>query len=195
MTLPGGPANKLGNRYEKLWTVSQLVQVLMGNAESLRIEVPGIDKAEFVVNTGQRKELHQAKRTHPSGKWSIASLTSAKDPLLQTVGEELDGNQDRFIFASGSQAPELFNLCEAANSAESLKEFEQCFVAAAVRKEPLKKLLVCWSCNISTAFERLKRIEVRTIGERDLDQSLQLGIQAICLANPHRVLSELLKIG
>ena len=194
MTLPGGPANKLGNRYEKLWTVSQLVRVLMGNAESLRIEVPGVDKAEFFVNTGRRKELHQAKRSHPRGKWSIASLVSAKDRLLQTVGEELAGNQDRFIFASGSQAPELSDLCEAANSAESLEEFEQYFVAAAVRKEPLKKLLVCWSCNISTAFERLKRIEVRTIGERDLEQSLQWGIQAICLANPHRVLPVLLKI-
>ena len=32
MTLPGGAANKLGNRYEAYWTVRQLLQVLAGEA-------------------------------------------------------------------------------------------------------------------------------------------------------------------
>jgi hypothetical protein len=32
MTLPGGPADKLGNRYEKLWTISEIVSMLMGFA-------------------------------------------------------------------------------------------------------------------------------------------------------------------
>ena len=52
MTLPGGPAEKLGNRYEKWWTLSELVRMLGGETEALRIEELGVDKAEFVVTTG-----------------------------------------------------------------------------------------------------------------------------------------------
>ena len=50
MTLPGGPADKLGNRYEKWWTVSEGVRMLHGDAEAIRIEAPGVEKAEFVRN-------------------------------------------------------------------------------------------------------------------------------------------------
>ena len=79
MTLPGGPADKLGNRYEKWWTVSELVRMLHGSSDAIRIEDPGVEKAEFIVTTGSSRELHQAKRSHPSGKWSLAVL-GATDP-------------------------------------------------------------------------------------------------------------------
>ena len=68
MTLPGGPANKLGNRYEKWWTVSEFVRMLDGSTEAIRIEDPGVEKAEFVVTTGSRRELHQVKLSHLNGK-------------------------------------------------------------------------------------------------------------------------------
>ena len=32
MTLPGGPADKPGNRYEKRWTLSKLVRLPGGDA-------------------------------------------------------------------------------------------------------------------------------------------------------------------
>ena len=40
MTLPGGPADKLGNRYERWWTLSELMRLLHGDAEAIRIEAP-----------------------------------------------------------------------------------------------------------------------------------------------------------
>ena len=66
MPLPGGPSDKFGNRYELWWTVSQLVRMLHGQAESIRIEDPGLTKAEFLIVSQGRRELHQAKRSHPS---------------------------------------------------------------------------------------------------------------------------------
>ena len=45
MTLPGGPADKLGNRYEKWWTVSEIVRMLQGETETIRIEEPSVEKA------------------------------------------------------------------------------------------------------------------------------------------------------
>ena len=191
MTLPGGPADKLGNRYEKWWTVSEFVRMLHGETEAIRIEPPSgeVEKVEFVVTVGSRRELHQVKRIHPSGKWSLATLGA--DGLLQAIGEQLAGNDDRFVFVSGSDARELSELCEAANNAESTEEFKQEFLAAKERKKLFEKLLDYWKCNLTTTVERLRRIEVRTIGERDLKEKLQLGVRSLFLANPEKVLTEL----
>ena len=191
MTLPGGPANKLGNRYEKWWTVSECVRMLRGDTKAIRIEDPGVEKAEFVVTVGSRRELHQAKRSHPNGKWSIPALAS--DGLLQAIGNELAGNDDRFVFVSRSDAPDLVKLCEEACAAESEEEFERVFLAANKKSKAwFEKLLSCyWKCAASTAIECLKRIDVRPIGERLLEDMVRWGTQALFLGDPGKVLSEL----
>ena len=192
MTLPGGPADKLGNRYEKWWTVKQCVRLLHGDTEAIRIEDPGVEKAEFVVTAGPRRELHQVKRSHPNGKWSLTVLASDRHRLLQAIGDALAGNDDRFVFVSGSEAPELAELCETARGAESAEKFERDFLAAKGRRQSFEKLHRCyWKCDGPTAFERLRRIEVRTIGERDLEDNVRLGAQVLFLADPDKVLAGL----
>ena len=190
MTLPGGPADKLGNRYETWWTVSALVRMLRGDADALRIEGLGVEKAEFVVTAGARRELHQAKRSHRRGKWSLAELAS--DGLLQEIGNALTGDDDRFVFASGSDARELADLCEAARDAESAPEFERAFLASGTRKASFERLCNHWrKCDVSAALYRLRRIEVRTIDERSLEEQTRWAVQALFLEDPVRVLSEL----
>ena len=189
MTLPGGPADKLGNRYEKWWTLSEFVRMLDGETEAIRIEEPGLHKAEFVVTTGACRELHQVRRSHPNGKWSLAVLRS--DGLLQAIGEQLAGNDDRFVFASGSDARELAELCEAARDAESDAEFERHFLQAAERRNRLEKLCDCWGCDAPTARERLRRIDIHTIDERELQDKVRWGVAALFLARPTEVVSQL----
>ena len=188
MTLPGGPANKLGNRYEKWWTLSELVRMLSGETEAIRIEDPGVDKAEFVVATGARRELHQAKRSHSNGKWSLAAFRA--DGLLQAIGKQLAGNDDRFVFASGSDARELAELCDAAMDAESDAEFECHFLEATERRERFEKLLAWWACDVPTARERLRRIDIRTSDERELRDKVHWGVAGLFLANPATVVAE-----
>ena len=189
MTLPGGPANKLGNRYEKWWTVSEFVRMLSGETEEIRIEPLGVDKAEFVVTTGSHRELHQVKRSHPSGKWNLAALEA--DGLLQAIGEQLAGNDDRFVFASGSDARDLAELCDAATEAESNTEFERHFLKSAERKNRFKKLRGIWGCDVPIARERLRRIDIRTIDERELENKVRWGVEALFLANPVTAVVEL----
>ena len=190
MTLPGGPADKLGNRYEKWWTVAECIRLLHGDTDAIRIEDPGVEKAEFVVTAGPQREFHQAKRSHPKGNWTLHRLNS--DKLLQTIGDALAGNDDRFVFVSGSKARELAELCEAACNAESAEEFERAFLAAEERRQSFENLHRShWKCDGSTAFERLRRIEVHTIGERDLEDKVRWGVRALFLADPGRVLAEL----
>ena len=167
--------------------------MLHGDTEAIRIEDPGVEKAEFVVTVGSRRELHQAKRSHRSGKWSLATLGSPDVRLLQAIGDVLARNDGvRFVFVSGSEARELAELCEAARDAESVEEFERVFLAARERKQSFERLLGCyWKCAVPTAIERLRRIEVRTIGERDLEDKVRWGTQALFLGDPGKVLSEL----
>lgn len=169
MPLPGGAANKICNRYELWWTVSQLVRMLHGQAESIRIEDPGVTKAEFVIVSAGRRELHQAKRSHPDGKWSLASLASSDVQLLQWMFNELSGNDARFVFVSESDAPELAELSSRAMHAESVADFEAWFLAAEEQKTNLEKLRKHWrNTDISSAYGMLRRIEVRTSDERSL---------------------------
>ena len=189
MTLPGGPADKLGNRYEKWWTLSEFVRMLGGETEAIRIEVPDVDKAEFVVTAGMRRELHQVKRSHPSGRWSLAELGS--DGLLQAIGKQLAGNDDRFVFVSGSDARELAELCEAARDSESDEEFERHFLEAVQRRKRFEKLCEIWACDLPTARERLWRTDVRTIDERELLKKVHWGAAALFLADPAAVVAEL----
>ena len=163
--------------------------MLGGETEAIRIEELGVDKAEFVVTTGTRRELHQVKLSHPSGKWSLARLASYG--LLHAIGGQLAGNDDQFVFASGSDARELAELCEAARDAESDTEFERHFLAAAERRRRFEKLRDTWGCDVPTARERLRRIDVRTIDERELRDKVHWGVAALFLADPAAVVAEL----
>ena len=173
MPLPGGPADKFGNRYEHWWTVLQLVRVIDGQATSIRIEDPTVDKAEFVLTAGDHQELHQAKRSHWDGKWSLSSL--GRDGLLQAMFDQLSRDSNiRFVFVSGSDAPELRELAERAMSAKNLEEFESVFVSADTQKKALNTLKGFWrNADTATVYEVLQRIEVRTIDERGLEEQVR----------------------
>ena len=194
MTLPGGAADKAGNRYEKQWTVSELIRMLLGHSDAIRIEDLGVEKVEFVVMIGSNRELHQAKRSHTTGKWTLAQLAANRTRLVQAMGEQLDGNNDRFVFVSSSDAPELSELCDAARDAESDDEFEQVFLKAKARSVPFDKLRDYWQCDLPTALGRLKRIEIRTISEQQLREKTRWGAQALFLSEPDPLLNELERI-
>ena len=184
MPLPGGPADKFGNRYELWWTVSQLVRIMDRQAESIRIEDPTVDKAEFVLTAGDHQELHQAKRSHPNGKWSLSSLKA--EGLLRAMFDRLsEDSKARFVFVSGSDAPELRELTERAVSAENLEEFETAFVSAKGHKETLKKLKRFWNTDTATAYEILRRIEIHTIDEREIEGRVQESLLARFLTKPN----------
>jgi hypothetical protein len=50
--LPGGPTDKFGNRYEGRWTVSCMIEEMREHADSIRLEPPGEDGAEFWLCQG-----------------------------------------------------------------------------------------------------------------------------------------------
>ena len=171
MPLPGGPANKLGNRYEAYWAVRQLIRVLTGEATQIRFEPPGMDKVEFVVTVDGVQEFHQAKRSHPEGAWTLTRLRDGG--LLEAMFQHLTERREAFVFVSGSAAPKLHELAEAARDAESQEEFEREFLKADSRAKPFEELLRIWRCDARTARELLRRIRVETISEGTLREEIQ----------------------
>ena len=59
MTLPGGAADRLGNRYETWWTLSELVRMLRGKTEAIRIE-DRLVSASTTVDLGRRLDLEES---------------------------------------------------------------------------------------------------------------------------------------
>ena len=192
MTLPGGPANKLGNRYEKLWTVYQLLRLIDGRIDSIRIEVPGLDEAEFVVHRGEMKEFHQTKRVSSQEKWSVASLDN--NSILQAMKKLLSDKNAKFVFVSNVAASDLKNLCEAATSAESEKEFTSKFLEAKKHRGSFEKIRQAWECNVTTAIDYLRRVEIQTIDERELKEKVEYLARTLFLDNPTKVLAELMYV-
>ena len=184
-----GPADKLGNRYEKWWMLSEFVRMLQGDSEAIRIEDPSVQKAEFVVTTVSRRELHQVKRSHPTGKWSLAAL--GKAGILDAIGTQLAGNEDRFVFASTSDARALSELCQAAQDAQSTEELNEAFLKAQARHGNFERLLRGWGCHEHIAMDFLRRTRVHTIDERQIEEKVTWGIPALFLARPNDVVDAL----
>jgi hypothetical protein len=112
---PGGRADKLGNRYERLWAVQQLLLTLSGEVQSVQVEPPesdahGVDVV--VVRANGVREGHQCKRENGSdGKWTIGALnrenvlTNARRFIAQSVNH-------RFGLVSSDSPIDLRDLAE-----------------------------------------------------------------------------------
>ena len=86
MPRAGGEAEKLGNRYEGIWTVGQLLELTRGQRECITVEPFGSDALgiEFVAKLANGcKEFHSAKRQRAQGEWSLAVLA----PMIQAPDE------------------------------------------------------------------------------------------------------------
>ena len=187
MPLVGGPSDKLGNRYELWWTVSRLIRIIDGEAKSICIEELSVDKAEFVLKVADHQELHQAKRSHQRGNWSLHSLQN--EGLLQAMFGQLRSEPHRrFVFVSGSESRELRELTERARDAECSERFQTLFIKDKTNKDRFEKIKEFWcETDDARAYDVLRRIEVRTTDERGLQEHVYECLKARFLTKPDTV--------
>ena len=176
-----GPADASGTRYEHWWTLAECVRLLHGASETLRIETLAAGRAELTVTTDVVREVHYARLRHPAGTLSLTALDS-EGGALQAAGDRLAGNDDRFILASAGAAPELSGPCAAAATAESAETFEREWLTTRARREWFARLLRCWVCEAPAAVDRLRRIEIRTVGGREIETQVRRGLRALFFA-------------
>lgn len=172
MALPGGPADKLGNRYEREWAVSCLLDVLSGHAESIWFEVPGLEGQgfEFRVRMEGANDWHQVKRASTLGRWSNADLAS--EGVLQAFLGKLNTG-DRCTFVSSVAAFQLRELSDRAKASQNFDEFERVFLGAKTWSKRFDALCAIWEQTRAATYDALKRVSVRVVDEEELSARIR----------------------
>lgn len=128
MPRPGGEADKLGNRYKAHWTVSQLLDFIIGRLTSITVEP--LDEArgiEFIAQTSSgTTEFHSVKRQRSAGEWTLYSLcrsdSSGRSILTDLFAKLSNDPMARCHFVSSTGANNLRELSERAQRRSSLEE-------------------------------------------------------------------------
>ena len=185
MPLRAGPSDKLGNRYEGVWTVDSLLDLLAGDAMSVIVEPVGDDSPgiEFVKAwTDGVREFHSAKRQTTGNVWTVFDLTTggSDDSVLGPLWDKLRRHpSSRVVFVSGTAANELNELTEQARRSADFAAFSHVLDAAQWRKKAFDNYLVALSAgNSEDAFGFLKRTEIVGITERELIRRVEQRIRA-----------------
>ncbi len=187
MPMAGGPADKVGNRYERRWTVRAMLDVIAGIAESLRIEVPGTQGAgaEFRLIVGGTPYWYQSKRQRDAGAWTIAAMAS--EGFLQAWLPKLQTGAC-CVFASGTSADELRELCERARDAQTWAEYDEHFLAAEQQRTRFNRLRNVWDgIDDERAYKNLQRVDVHTMDERNLAELVRLRLSGLVDGHPDTV--------
>lgn len=120
MPLPGGEADKLGNRYEGRWTVFCMINVMDEKADSIRLEEPGDDAFEFFLRKNGELEYHQVKRQNSErGRWTINALEGKQIKVLSGFWRRLSNPDVSCVFVSTQDADQLRELAHRAKGAAS----------------------------------------------------------------------------
>lgn len=120
--IPGGIADKLGNRYEAKWLVLKLIETVRGQASMLCFE--GTAEAfagfEFLLVKGVEKQWHQVKISNTSGNWTTNRLQ--KLGVLDSFRKRLSLGDvaDQCHFVSQYPAVALHDLTDRARTATYL---------------------------------------------------------------------------
>lgn len=127
MPLPGGDADKAGNRYELRWTVRQFIRLLTDEAVWIELEPIGDqgDRIEFrLCRSDGRIEAHQVKRQQ-SGKayWTTADLDRAN--VLEGLRKHALDDAAEFVFVSTQPAKSLPELRDRAQTITDVSAFQK----------------------------------------------------------------------
>jgi hypothetical protein len=190
--LSGGPGGKEGITHEALWGVLGFLRLICGQADQMRIEVPGEDGAEFSLQRENRTVWWQTKRQISSQKtWTLAAL-EAKNVLTYFAEKAKSG--DDCVFASISDAPDLRELSEHAREARDCSEFITHFLGGN-RAGAFKELREIWSgASALDSFQWLKRIHVEGGQESTLENHILGFVKLLISGNEHTAAGILSKV-
>ncbi|MYK35236.1 MAG: hypothetical protein F4045_09085, partial [Chloroflexi bacterium] len=128
----GGEADKFGNRYESLWAVDAVLDLVDDEQyveitfEAIGDEAAGVEF--FRTTRSGAREYHSIKRQQPDGNWTISRLAQEISPggrsILRDLTRKIETGAEG-VFSSGTSATELEELTERARASDSIQEFRQ----------------------------------------------------------------------
>ena len=185
MPRTGGEADKFGNRYESLWTVDAVLDLIDGEYADLTVEAIGDEAAgvEFVrTDDSGTREYHSIKRQQGKGNWTIARLTptNPKEPEERSIlGDILKKVQPdtRGVFSSGTSATELEELVDRARVSGLFEQFQRRLDGSAQHSANFHGRVAPMFTDAVEAFEALQRLRVRTMNEPELVKRVEYRIR------------------
>ena len=166
MPLPGGAAEKFGNRYEGRWTVACLLDVMDEKTDSIRLEPPGPEGQGFEFWTAKQgvREYHQVKRQHSIGHWTLHTLE--KERVLTNFTARLQDPKVHCVFVSTNSAIQLAELSDRARRSANWEEFNAAFINTDKMRTNFDLVRDSHpSLPKQETYEQLKRVHIRTIDE------------------------------
>jgi hypothetical protein len=128
MPTSGGAADKLGNQYETLWAIDQLMRIVDGEADRLTPEPHDPDESrgiEFIVDVGATHEYWSVKRqTAEAAGWTLARLARkerGRSILSDLLRHTERDPTNRAVFASTQAASHFEELRSHAENRKSLE--------------------------------------------------------------------------
>ena len=185
MPISGGASDKLGNRYEALWVVDQLLQVVEGVATSLTLEPIDPDASrgiEFVVERADGAVQHWSskRQTAKAAGWTLNML--CKDDqgrsILSDLFEHIARSDNHHgVFASELGAGVLRELAASASSVDFLqKRLER---SGDLKQDFEKYILPLCGRSVDLAQTYLQRIHAHATDEDELRRRLDSALSML----------------
>ncbi|MGC1470352.1 MAG: ATP-binding protein [Sphingorhabdus sp.] len=167
---PGGIADKVGNRYEAIWLIRQLVQLIDGRVMAITIEALGAEGAgfEFAVDRPTLREWHQCKR-QTSGSWTINRL-AGEGVLTNFKTKVANSSGDTCVFVSTDPTKQIKLLKEKWPAARDVEQFEASL--SAEEQTHWQNLQQQLDLGADHSLEWLARCEFLTFPEAELTSSV-----------------------
>jgi hypothetical protein len=184
--LPGGAADKLGNRYEAWWTLYRVADVLRGRASRMRLEPPAVEGegVEFWVDQVDGRWYEQVKSGQRS--WTMKRLID-QGVLLSVLGHLAGGHHVRFVLSAA--ASDLCSLSDRARATSSVDEYLG--VITAEERTSFERLASAWRTPDMTAWQYLRNVSVDQQLEHYLRVLVHQTYELIVQGDPELVVNEL----
>ncbi len=180
----GGEADKLGNRYESLWTVDAVLDLIDGSYVDLVVEPVGEEAAGvefFGTSRAGVPEYHSIKRQQGKGNWTLSRLLQGELTGKSVLGDLIRkipiGGEG--VFSSGTSASELQELIERARSSDSFEQFQRRIGGNALLSARFVDQLVQICADERTAYAMLKCLRVRITNEPELIKRVEQRVRSM----------------
>lgn len=189
MPLTGPESDKLGNRYEALWTTRCLLKMLASGAGSIYIEPFG-DMGRGIefrtIDCNGKVEVHQVKRQHRGG-FTLIKLKN--EDVLSNFGIQLRANPETVCaFVSQDQPSDLRELIDNARYVESFEAFRENYLSQGNRSSHFDALGKGLEATApEETFDLLKRLKVLGSEESMLREEAELRARHLVDEIPDKV--------
>ncbi|MGW6694930.1 AAA family ATPase [Rhodococcus sp. NPDC054953] len=187
-SMPGGAADKFGNRYEHWWTAYRIADILEGRASRIRFEPPGSTGVgiEFEIEENGTIWAEQVKEASSGGNWTVNRLKN--ENVLGAAKIQVESGRN-FRLVASTAAPDLADLSTRARSTVTLAEFIESLSKELVVQ--LDNVCAAWSTTREPTWVILKKIYITHHTVDSLQQLTRNPYKLLLSNDPDSTIAEL----